>query len=325
MKHITIRASLVRAGARHVGAALATLWVISLLIFLGTNIRPAEDVARQALGRTVTEVQLQVFIERNGLDRSIPERYAAWLGDFVQGDWGRSISTGREVREQILPRLSRSLLLAIIAMAVAVPIALAIGIFAARRRQRRADLATNVVLAVVSALPEFVVGLALTTVFAVSLGWFPVDSTALDYGTLSDKVMAYALPTATLAILVVPYLARVTRAAVGETLQSSYTRAAVLRGLSPRTVLWDYAVRNASVPILNAVAVNFIYLLGGVIVVENVFGFPGIGQLLVQAIGHADVITVQAAALSIGAVVVLLNILTDLLALYFTPRLRGTS
>jgi peptide/nickel transport system permease protein len=325
MKGIGAHTELLRSVLRYLGGALLTLWVISLLVFMGTNIRSAEDVARQTLGRSVNEVQLQAFVKKNGLDRSVPERYVSWLGDYVRGDWGRSVSTGRKVRPAVMPRLLRSLLLAVLATLLAVPISLLLGIFMARRRQRRSDVATNMVLAGLSALPEFVVGLALTTIFAVYLGWLPVDSTALEYGTAYDRVMAYVLPTITLMVLVVPYIARVTRASVSETLQSSYTRAAVLRGLRPRTVLWDYSVRNASVPILNAIAVNFIYLLGGVIVVENVFGFPGIGQLLVQSIGRADVITVQAAAMALGAVVVMVNIGTDLLAIYFTPRLRGTS
>jgi peptide/nickel transport system permease protein len=316
----------IRSGLGYLGSALLALWAISLVVFLGTNIRSPEDVARQVLGRGVTDAQLQEFVKTHDLDRSLPERYVSWLGDYARGDWGRSVISDQAVRPSVMPRLGRSLLLALIAMLVAIPVSLLLGIFMARRRARRSDVATNVVLAAISALPEFVVGLALTTVFAIYLGWLPVDSTALDYGTLSDKALAYVLPTLTLVILVVPYVARVTRASVGDTLDSPFTRAAILRGLAPRTVLWDYSVRNSAVPILNAIAINFIYLLGGVIVVENVFGFPGIGQLLVEAIAQADVITVQAAAMALGAVVVLVNIATDLAALHFTPRLRsGTS
>jgi peptide/nickel transport system permease protein len=323
MKRIGPKTPKARSALRYLGSALLTLWAISVLVFVGTSIRPAEDVARQALGRSVTERQLQSFIVENGLDRSLPQRYVSWLGDFVQGDMGESAVTGRDVRPAVEPRLWRSLLLALIAALIAAPLSVLLGIFMARRRQRRSDVATNMLLAGVSALPEFVVGLALTTIFAVSLGWLPVDSTALTFGTTSDKALAYVLPAATLVILVLPYIARVTRASVSETLHASYARAAVLRGLRPRLVLWDFAVRNAAVPILNAIAINFIYMLGGVIVVEAVFGFPGIGQLLVQSIGRADVITVQAAAMCLGAVVILVNISTDLLAVYFTPKLRG--
>lgn len=316
-------AGVVRPALRHVGAATLTLWLISLLVFLGANIRPPEDVARQALGRTVTEGQLREFIEVNGLDRSVPERYVAWFGDYLRGDWGHSVSTDRDVRQAVTPRLWRSLVLAVVATVVAVPISLLVGIFTARRLHKRADLTTNVALAVLSALPEFVIGLALTTIFAVYLGWLPVDSTAIEYGTATEHALAYVLPTITLVLLVVPYIARVTRAALIDTLHSSYSRAAVLRGLAPRTVLWDYSVRNASVPILNAIAVNFVYLLGGVIVVENVFGFPGIGQLIVQSIGRADVIVVQGAAMALGGLVVVVNVTVDLLATYVTPRLRS--
>jgi peptide/nickel transport system permease protein len=323
MKRIGAKTIKARSVLRYLGSALLTLWVISVLVFAGTNIRPAEDVARQALGRSVTEQQLQSFIDENGLDRPLPARYVDWLGDFVQGDWGESAVTKRPVRPAIMPRLERSLLLALIAAVVAAPLSVLLGIFMARRRQRRSDVATNTLLAGVSALPEFVVGLALTTIFAVSLGWLPVDSTAITFGSTSDKALAYVLPAATLVILVVPYIARVTRAAVTETLDASYTRAAELRGLHPRLVLWDFAVRNAAVPILNAIAINLIYMLGGVIVVESVFGFPGIGQMLVSAIGQADVITVQAAAMALGAFVIVINMSTDLLAAYFTPKLRG--
>jgi peptide/nickel transport system permease protein len=323
MKRIGAKTTKARSALRYLGSALLTLLVISMLVFAGTNLRPPEDVARQALGHAVTETQLQTFIAEEGLDRPLPARYADWLGDFVQGNWGTSAVTGRPVRPAILPRLWRSLLLALVAAMVAAPVSVLLGISMARRRARRSDVAANVFLAGVSALPEFAVGLLLTTVFAVTLGWLPVDSTALTFGSTEDKVLAYVLPAATLVILVVPYIARVTRAAVTDTLQASYTRAAVLRGLHPRIVLWDFAVRNSAVPILNAIAINFIYMLGGVIVVENVFGFPGIGQLLVQSIGRADVITVQAAALSIGAIVILVNMSTDLLAVYFTPKLRG--
>jgi len=312
-----------RAALVQLGWALLTLWVISVIVFAGTNIRPPQDVARQALGHTVTPAQLQAFVHANGLDRPAPVRYASWLGDYVRGDWGTSVITKRPVRADVLPRLWRSLLLAVLALGVSVVASLALGVFMARRRGRRSDLAASIPLVLVSALPEFVVGVVLTTVFAVYLKWLPVDSTALEYGTFQDQAKAYVLPVATLAIVVIPYVARVARSAIGDGLRAPYTRAATLRGLRPRTILHDYAIRNASVPILNAIAINFVYLLGGVIVVENVFGFPGIGQLLVEAIGRADMITVQAVALVLGALVVATSIVTDLLVIYFTPRLRG--
>ncbi len=306
-----------------IGWALVTLWVISIIVFVCTNIRPPEDVARAALGHTVTHEQLETFVHEQGLDRPAPQRYANWLGDFVRGNWGTSPITRRPVSEDVLPRLWRSLLLAVLALALSVVVSLLAGVFMARRRGRGSDIALNVPLVLISALPEFVVGVLLTTLFAVYLGWLPVDSTALEYGTFEEQALAYVLPVLTLALAVIPYVARVARASIGDGLKAPYTRAATLRGLRTRTVLYGYAVRNASVPILNAIAVNFIYLLGGVIVVENVFGFPGIGQLLVQAIGRSDMVTVQAIALVLGAFVIATTIVTDLLVIYFTPRLRG--
>jgi peptide/nickel transport system permease protein len=312
----------IRAALAQLGWAVVTLWVISVIVFAGTNLRSPESVARQALGRT-TEAQVETFVKEQGLDRSTPVRYFDWLGGFAQGDWGRSIGTQEEVQPEIVSRLGRSLLLALIALAISVPISLLCGVYMARRVGRASDFGLLTSLVVVSALPEFVIGLVLVTVFAVQLGWLPVDSTAIAFGTPSQKAQAYVLPVLTLVIAVVPYMARVSRAAIAETLTSGYSRAGLLRGLSPRRVLWDYSVRNASVPILNAVALNFVYLLGGVLVVENVFGFPGIGQLLVQAIQRTDVVTVQAASLLLGAFVVATNIITDLLVIYFTPRMRG--
>lgn len=308
--------------ARQLGWALATLFVVSIVTFAATSLRSPEDVARQALGRSITQEQIQSFVERRGLDRPVTERYVEWLSNFVRGDWGRSVLTDAEVRPQILPRLWRSLLLAGAALAISVPVGLLLGVSMARRWGKPLDLAMVVICVVLSAFPEFVTAIGLILVFAVGLNLLPVDSTALTFGTLGDQVAAYALPTATLAIAVIPYIARITRAAGREALTAPFTRAAVLRGLSQRTVVWDHALRNASAPILNAIALNLIYLLGGVIVVENVFGFPGIGQALIQSVQRADVVTVQAISLVLGLIFVTTNLITDVLATYANPRLR---
>lgn len=312
-----------KAFVRHLGWALATLFVISMVTYGAVNVgKSAEDVAKQALGPFVTQEQLDAYIEENRLDESVVVRYGRWLGDFVQGDFGFSPVTQREVRPDVLPRLERSVVLALASLAVTLPLALVIGVFMARNNANLKGMSTSVALLLLSALPEFVVGIGLLMLFGVVLGVLPTDSSGLAFGSGSIQYEAYVLPTLTLVLVSVPYIAWVTRAAASEIFSASYTRAAVLRGLRPRTVTWDYVMRNAAVPIVNAVALNLVYLLGGVIVVETVFAFPGMGQALVEAIGSGDVITVQAIGLLMGAMFIGISLVADLFVIYFNPRLK---
>jgi peptide/nickel transport system permease protein len=311
--------------ARQLGAALLTLLVISIVTFAATNIKSPTDVARNALGRETSEAQLQAYVKEHGLDRPVYVRYGSWLGDFVRGDWGTSAVTGREVRVDVIPRLAKTLLLSLVALLVALPISILVGVFMARRVGSWKDLSLLIGTVVFAAMPEFVVGIGLLMLFAVTLHWLPVDSTALSFGTTFEKMKAYVLPTLTLVLAMVPYIARIARGAAQESLAAPYTQAALLRGLPRRTVIWDHAMRNAAVPLVNAVAINLVYLLSGVIVVENVFAFPGVGQALVQAIAQGDTITVQAIALVMGAMFIAISLAADLLVVYFNPRLKAAT
>lgn len=310
---------------RQFGSALLTLLVISIVTFAATNVKSPTEVARNALGRETSEAQLQAYVQEHGLDEPVYVRYGTWLGDFVRGDWGVSPVTGREVREDVVPRLGKTLLLSLVSLLVALPISVLIGVFMARRGGSWKDLSLLIGTVVVAALPEFVVGIGLLMLFAVTLGWLPTDSTALSFGTSTEKVKAYILPSLTLILAMVPYIVRIARGAAREALAAPYTQAALLRGLARRTVIWDHAMRNAAVPLVNAVAINLVYLLSGVIVVENVFAFPGIGQALVQAIAQGDVLTVQAIALVMGAMFIAISLVADLLVVYFNPRLKAAS
>jgi peptide/nickel transport system permease protein len=315
----------VESVVRQLGAAVLTLLVISIVTFAAINLRSPVEVARQALGRETTEAQLQAYVREHRLDRPVYVRYGTWLGDFVRGDWGVSPVTAREVRADVLPRLGKTLLLSLVALLVALPISVAIGVYMARRIGSGKDLSLLIGTVVFAAMPEFVVGIGLLMLFAVTLGVLPVDSTALSFGTWSEKAEAYVLPALTLILAMVPYIVRIARAAAREALSAPYTQAALLRGLPRRTVVWDHAMRNAAVPLVNAVAINLVYLLSGVIVVENVFAFPGIGQALVQAIGQGDMVTVQAIALVMGAMFITISFLADLLVVYFNPRLKAAA
>jgi len=315
----------VRRAAGQIAAALLTLLVLSMVTFWATQNAGPMAAARSALGRGATDEQLRAYVAKNDLDAPVVERYGAWLGDFVRGDWGVSPVTQRSVSDDVIPRFGRTLLLALVSIAVALPLSMLLGLYMARRSGSAADMALLVGSVVVAAMPEFVVGLGLIMLFAVTLGWLPVDSTALDFGTLGEQAVAFVLPAATLVLAMVPYIARIARVAIAEALAEPFTQAAVLRGLPRRTVIWGHVMRNAAVPMVNAVAINLVYLLSGVIVVENVFAFSGIGYTLVQAIAQNDTLTVQAIAVAMGAMFIVISLAADLLVVYFNPRLRAAS
>ena len=310
---------------RHLVSALVTLFVISLITFFATSLKSPEQLAKASLGRYITPAQSLAFIKEYHLNRPLVVRYFDWLANFVRGNFGTSYITHRPVRLDVLPRLERTLLLTLATLVVAVPVGLATGVLSARRWGTRSDLAMNICAVVLSAFPEFVIGLFLLLLFAVDLKLLPVDSgQGLAFGTLSAQIKAYILPTATLVVASVPFIMRNTRVAVREALAAPYTRAAVLHGIPRRRVVWHHAMRNAAGPILNAVALNVIYLLAGVIVVENVFDFPGLGQDLVASVGTGDTITVQAVAMLLGATFIGVSLATDALAGALNPLVRGS-
>jgi peptide/nickel transport system permease protein len=195
----------------------------------------------------------------------------------------------------------------------------------ARRWSSPQDISLGFLLVVINAMPEFVIGIALLIIFTIVLKLLPPDSSGLAFGGIVSPVSAYVLPVLTLVVVSIPYIARVTRAAAREALAAPYTRSAVLRGLGKRAVIWDHAMRSAAPAVVNAVAINAVYLIGGVIVVENLFSFPGLGQGLVTAISNSDVVTVEAIALLMGALFIAINLFADMLVIYFNPRLKGSS
>lgn len=310
--------------ARHVGWGLVTILLISIVTFFGSSLKSPTEMAKASLGQYITQKQAEAFIQQNNLDRPVASRYVTWLGDIAHGDLGTSVITHRPVSQDVLPRLWRTLILALVTLIIAVPAGLAAAVWSARRRGRRSDIGLNIVAVVISACPEFVIGLALLLVFAVFWGVLPVDSgLGIAFGSTSAKVKAYVLPTATLVIASVPFIMRTCRAAVSSALAASYVRAATLRGVSRRRGTWNHAMRNAAPTVLTAVGLNAVYLLSGVIVVENVFDFPGLGQALVAAVGNGDTITVQAIAILLGVTFVLISLVMDAIATLLNPRARA--
>jgi peptide/nickel transport system permease protein len=322
-----LRSARVRTIGRQIGSGLLTLFLISIVAFGMMSVRTPNQIAHEKFGNQITTVQIDAFAHAYGLDKPVYVRYGKWLWHFAHGDMGTSYVTGVAVSANVIPRFERTLILSIVSLLIALPISILIGVFQARRLGSWADLSLLSGSVVIAALPEFVVGIGLLFLFAVKLGWLPVDSaTALTFASsFTDQAKAYILPGATLVLAIVPYVARIARGSLREALGMAYTQAAVLRGLSRRTVIWDHAMRNAGVPLVNAVAINIVYLLSGVIVVEWVFAFPGIGQGLVQATSTSDAFNVEAIALLMGAMFIAVSLAADFLVAYLNPRLKAAA
>jgi peptide/nickel transport system permease protein len=320
-----LRSPRLRTIGRQTASGLLTLFLISVVAFGMMSVRSTAEIAHAKFGNQITQVQIDAFGQKYGLNQPVYERYGKWLWHFAHGDMGTSYVTDVSVSSNVLPRFERTLILSLVSLLIAMPISVLIGIFQARRLGSLADLSLLSGSVVIAALPEFVVGIGLLFLFAVELGWLPTDSaTALTFASsFADEAKAYVLPAATLVLAIVPYVARIARGSLREALGMPYTQAAVLRGLSRRTVIWDHALRNAGVPLVNAVAINIVYLLSGVIVVEWVFAFPGIGQGLVQATSTSDAFNVEAIALLMGAMFIAVSLAADLGVAYLNPRLKA--
>jgi peptide/nickel transport system permease protein len=257
-----------------------------------------------------------------GLDQPAWLRYLHWLGGAFHGDFGTSLTSARPVGAQVLPRLGNTLLLASLAALVSVPVAVGLGLLSAMREGGILDRLASLLSLVTISVPEFFVGYVLTLVFAVQLGWLP--SLAVLHGgmSLGERLAAIALPVATLVIVVLAHMLRMTRSALLSVMSAPYIEMAFLKGLPRGTVVLRHALPNAAAPIIAVVALNLGYLVVGVVVVEAVFVYPGAGQLMVDAVSKRDLPVVQACGLVFAATYVGLNTVADMLAIIVNPRLR---
>jgi peptide/nickel transport system permease protein len=301
---------------------LVTLWITSVVIFAATQALPG-DAARSILGRSATPESLAALRQQLGLDKPVLTQYWDWISGILTGDLGTSLVNGLPVTEVIGERLVYSLFLMLIAGAISVPLGIALGAISARKRDSTFDQATSVTTLGLAALPEFVVGITLavvfsTTVFHVLPGVIVTEPGSRPWEYPKELV----LPVITLVIAVVPYTCRIMRASTVEILESDFVEMARLKGLSERLVLWRHAVPNALAPTFQVTALNLAYLAGGIVVVEAVFNYPGIGLLLVESVRSRDMPTVQAIALLIAALYVMLNLLADVATILVSPRLR---
>jgi peptide/nickel transport system permease protein len=316
-------AALGRTVARAIAKFAATLLALSLVTFLATNAIPGNP-AISALGKSVSAVELRDFRIQEGLNRPVLERYVYWIGNFLRGNWGVSLDSQMPVRSEVLPALMHTVTLALAAFAIAVPVAMGLGVFSGRRAGRPADRLISGVTLLFSALPEFVIGIVLLIVVAVWLRLLPVDSSALAFGGLGpwQTLRNYALPAITLALTVIPYVLRLTRANTVEVVREPFVQAARLRGIRGLRLSVRHIAPNAARPVINVLAINLAELMSGVVVVETVYGFPGVGQLLVSAVEAQDIATVQAITLAIGTFFVALNLVADVCVAVLNPRLR---
>ena len=305
---------------RRLGFLLLTLLFTSLLIFLITQALPG-DVARILLGREASQQALDQLRSQLGLDRPLPVQYLSWLGDFVRGDWGTSFSTGQSVRALVLARLGNSLELAGLTLVIAVPTAVTLGVIAALYEESWIDTLISLASLSVVGLPEFITGLVLIQVFSFRLGWLPANSSiAPDTGFIA-ALPSLVLPALTATLVLLAYVARLTRASMLVELNRPYVRTAVLKGVRWRRVVVAHVLRNALLPTITVVAISFGWLISGLIVVENVFNYPGLGRLLTFAIARRDIPLIQAVALVAVLGFALANLVADILYAAFNPRI----
>ncbi|MGH3003804.1 MAG: ABC transporter permease [Gaiellaceae bacterium] len=305
------------------GKLVVTIFAVSVVVFFATAAIPGNP-ARDILGQDATTVQVQAFSRDHGLDKPILSRYGTWLADYVRGDWGTSYS-GISVWQTVQPRLERTLVLAFFGFALGAALGVCVGLASGFRPNRLVDMLVSGATLTVGAVPAFVLGVLLAMVFSIWLHWLPVSSTEIAlYTSPFHAFNSYVLPAVTLALAIAPYVTRLTRANARTIADESYVRSAVLRGVPNRLLLFRHVLPNAAPPIVNLLALEFVGSIAGVAVIETLFGFPGIGQLLVTSVGARDYPTIQALALLIGGLFVVMNVLADAIVAVLTPKLRAT-
>lgn len=304
---------------------LLTLFVVSLVVFAATQALPS-DPAQAILGREAADpARLAALREQLNLDQPLALQYWSWLSGVAVLDFGTSLSGGMPVSELLGPRIQASLTLMLVTAVVAAPVAMAIGAFAALRRDRRFDHASSMVTLVLAAVPEFAIGIAGILLLATGgLKLLPAV-----YAGSSTEVLAspdqLVLPVLTLAIAVSPPIIRMMRASMIEVLESEYVQQARLKGLPERTVIWRHAAPNAIGPVAQVIALQLGWLAGGVVAIEFLFNFPGIGKALMEAIEARNLPVIQAVTLLIAAVYVLVNLMADVVGLAANPKVRVSS
>jgi peptide/nickel transport system permease protein len=307
---------------RRILQGLLVLLLVSIVVFAATQALPG-DPARAILGRSATPTSLANLREQLHLNRPVVTQYLTWAVGLLHGDAGRSFSAQEPVTKYLSDRFVNTGFLLLCAGLISIPLSIVLGAYAALWRDRPFDVITGLLTLVLAALPEFVVGLVLVVLFATTVfPWLPAVIVIPPGGRPWDQPLGLILPIVTLVLAVTPYVARIMRASMVEVLESDYVEMARLKGLPERLVLRRHALPNALGPTFQVIAINLAYLAGGVIVVEYIFNFAGIGGALRNAVADHDIPVVQALAMAIAALYVVLNLLADIGTIVVTPRLR---
>lgn len=308
---------------RRLGVSVFILFAVSVIIFCATLLLPGSP-ATAILGQQATPERIAALEAEMNLDQPPLTRYLLWLGGIFSGDLGTSTSTGGPVSELLGEPLVNSLVLMLLAAAISIPVGVLLGVYAAWWRGYKRDSAITWVTLILAALPEFVIGIALVTLFATSVFQIlPAVTMSPPGSRVWEFPMQLVLPTLTLAFVVTPYVARMTRATMIEALESGYVEMARLKGVPERRVVFRHALPHAVGPIAQVVAIQLAWLAGGIVVVEYLFRYPGLGVALIDAVNYRDVQVVQAVSLLIAAVYVVVNLLADLVSIAANPKLRS--
>ena len=290
------------------------------MIAFGVELLPG-DLAQEILGQGATPEGLRVLRLQLGLDTPPHIRYLDWLGGMVTGDMGLSLANKRPISELIGPRLANTLFLGGFAALIAIPVALTLGILAALYRNSFYDRSVNIFTLTSISFPEFFIAYILILFFAINLGWFPGISIISSELSFTDILFRTLLPAASLTLVVVAHMMRMTRTSIINLLSSPYIEMAQLKGIKPLKIITRHALPNALAPIVNVIAINLAYLVVGVVIVEVVFVYPGLGQLLVDSVSKRDVPVVQACSMIFASVYILLNLFADIISIVTNPRL----
>lgn len=306
---------------RRIGFMILTVLLTSIIIFSVTQWLPG-DVARVILGREASETALEALREELGLNQPLVIQYFSWLGGFITGDWGTSFSTNLPIRSLVMERVRNSLMLAGVTLVIAIPLSVGLGVIAGLNENKTSDNIISIGSLSVVGLPEFVTGLVLIQLLAFRWDIFPANSSIRPNASFWEALPMLILPALTATLVLLAYVARLTRAGVIEELKKSYVRTATLKGLPKRTVIVKHVLRNALLPTITVIAISIGWLISGLIVIENVFNYPGLGRLMTFAIDRRDLPLIQAITLVTVLGFALANLLADLLYAYLNPQIR---
>lgn len=314
--------AILKAIATKLGFALLTLFAVSLLMFFGLALIPG-DAAQVALGQQATPERLAALREQAGLDRPLLVQYWDWFTGVLRGDLGTSLQTGNSVWDIIGSNVGNSLMLASLAIIVMLPLAIILGVIAATHREKAIDHILSSSALAFAATPEFAIGAVLILIFASGFGILPATSLVDTSMPLIAQMPILILPVLTLVLVSVAQSSRMVRAAMIDVLQSDYVQAATLRGVPRRRIIFRHALPNAADSIVAIIVLTTGWLVGGVVVTESLFQFPGVGMALATAVTSRDIPTVLACALLITAVLIIANLIADVVILALNPRLRA--